>query len=174
MVLIPTMIKNFLGFNNDYPLKLFEKDSKEALPCQILSYGENQSWELPTEPIETAEFIGDTQYRQPRSYNLVCFVLDEAVSEFERQIKEIQTNKNGFCFTDRDGVLYSDLWLTDLNKSTDLANNGIIFNINLQELILIEAFNNEISYQKTSNAGLSGKTNNGEQTNNAKKTKNKM
>lgn len=163
------IISDFFGFKNIYPMKIYEKgDELNPLPCDILSNDENQSWEIPTEPIETSEFIGDTQFRQPKQISLNVFVKTEAVSEFERRIKQIQGNKNGFVFVDRDGFSYSDFWLTTYQKTGEM-NNGYIFALSLQELILIEAFSNAVTYQKTSNAGLSGKTNNGEQSSNAKK-----
>lgn len=163
------IISDFFGFNNVYPMKLYEKGkSSEALPCDIMNYALNQGWDIPTEPIETSEFIGDTQFRQPKNLSLVVFVLNEKVDEFERRIKEIQGQKNGFEFIDRDSNLYTDFWLTDYQKQSEV-NNGYLFNLSLQELILVEAFSSAVSYQQTNNPGLSGKTNNGEQTNNAKK-----
>lgn len=162
-------IASFLGFKSEFPMKLLEQGTQTALPCAILEYAENQSWEIPSEPIETSEFIGDTQFRQPKILNLSVFVLDEAVSEFERRIKDIQANKNGFEFVDRNGFKFVNFWITDYNKTGD-ANNGYIYALSLQEVILVEAFNNAVSYQQTSNSGLSGKTNNGEQSSNAKKT----
>ena len=168
MVLALEMIKNFFGFNKAYPMQIKEKGSDRVIPCKILDDNEGQGWEIPTEPIENSEFIGDTQFRQPRTISLNVFVLDNEKSEFERQIREIQKNKNGFEFTDRDGFIISDLWLTDYNK-TNTANNGLTYALNFQEVILVEAFDNEISYQKTSNAGLGGTSNQGEQSANVKK-----
>lgn len=168
MFYIP-IISDFFGFKNIYPMKIYEKgDDMNPLPCDILANNESQSWDIPTEPIETSEFIGDTQFRQPKQLSLNVFVKNEAVSEFERRIKQIQGNKNGFAFTDRDSFVYNDFWLTNYTKGGEF-NNGYIFSLSLQELILVEAFSNAVTYQKTSNAGLSGKTNNGEQANNAKK-----
>ena len=163
------LISDFFGFSNVYPMKLYEKGSENSpLKCDIMNFETNQAWDIPTEPIETSEFIGDTQFRQPKQISLNVFVLNENTDEFEREIKRIQGEKNGFIFVDRDSHAHGDFWLTNYTKGGE-ANNGYFYNLSLQELILIEAFSNAVSYQQTSNAGLSGKTNNGEQSNNAKK-----
>ena len=163
------IISDFFGFKNVYPMKIYEKgDEISSLPCDILSYAENQSWDIPTEPLENSEFIGDTQFRLPKQMSLTIFVASEYTGEFERRIKTIQGNKNGFVFVDREGVSHSDFSLTDYQKDNEI-NNGSIYSLTLQELILVEAFSQAVTYQKADNPGLSGKTNNGEQSSNAKK-----
>lgn len=157
---------DFFGFLNLYPMKLYEKGkSLDDLPCVISEYSIKQDWELPSEPLENSEFIGDTQYRQPKTISLKVFVKNENITNFERQIKNIQANKNGFVFVDRDGEQFNDFWLISYDKTHE-ANNGYFYSIELKELILIEAFNSAVSYQQTSNPGLSGKKRNGEVSNN--------
>ena len=162
---IISAIADFLGFGNVYPMKLYEKtDEMSELPCLISDYSIKQDWETPTEPLENGEFIGDTQYRQPKSISLNCFVTDENLGEFNQRISTIQTNNNGFVFADRNGEIYPNLWVQSINQTTE-ANNGYFYTIELKELILIDGFNSAVQY---SNAGLSKKRKNGEVANNEK------
>ena len=164
MFLISTLAE-FLGFANIYPMKIYEKtDEMSELPCLISEYSIKQDYDAPTEPLENGEFIGDTQFRLPKTISLSVFVKDESVSEFETRIKNIQTQNNGFVFVDRNGDIFSDYWLTSYNKTIE-ANNGYFYALELKELILIEGFNAAVKYD---NPGLSKKRTNGEVTNNEK------
>lgn len=166
-------IGQMFGFGFLYPMKIYEKSTNpnlNALPCTILSINLTQDYEIPAEPVENGVLISDTQYKMPYKLNLSVFVKNENISNFEYQISKIQNANNGFIVIDQNSQKYDNLWLNSYSKQSE-TNDGFYFDLSMQEILKVQAFNEPVTMKKTNNAGLSSKSNQGEQLSNEKDKK---
>ena len=137
------------------PMKLSIGDN-EALHCRIVEITEQQNYQLPQYPIDKGEYRSDTIYRQPLNITMRVYVEANAIDLFLRAIKQAQFSQDLFTISSMYNQTYRNLKIVSYARDTN-ANmlNATHYNIQFQEVIMVEALAQ--SYKSQKNSGYSSK-----------------
>ena len=137
------------------PMKLSIGDN-EALRCRIVEITEQQNYQLPQYPIDKGEYRSDTIYRQPLNITMRVYVEANAIDLFLRAIKQAQFSQDLFIISSMYNQTYRNLKIVSYARDTN-ANmlNATHYNIQFQEVIMVEALAQ--SYKSQKNSGYSSK-----------------
>ena len=143
------------------PMKLSIGDN-EALKCRIVEITEQQNYQLPQYPIDKAEYRSDTIYRQPLNITMRVYVEANSIDLFLRAINQAQFSQDLFTISSMYNQTYRNLKIVSYARDTN-ANmlNATHYNIQFQEVIMVEALAQ--SYKSQKNSGYAGKKLNGNQ-----------
>ena len=143
------------------PMKLSIGDN-EALKCRIVEITEQQNYQLPQYPIDKAEYRSDTIYRQPLNITMRVYVEANSIDLFLRAINQAQFSQDLFTISSMYNQTYKNLKIVSYARDTN-ANmlNATHYNIQFQEVIMVEALAQ--SYKSQKNSGYAGKKLNGNQ-----------
>lgn len=143
------------------PMKLSIGDN-EALNCRIVEITEQQNYQLPQYPIDKAEYRSDTIYRQPLNITMRVYVEANNIDLFLRAINQAQFSQDLFTISSMYNQTYRNLKIVSYARDTN-ANmlNATHYNIQFQEVIMVEALAQ--SYKSQKNSGYLGKKQNGNQ-----------
>ena len=143
------------------PMKLSIGDN-EALNCRIVEITEQQNYQLPQYPIDKAEYRSDTIYRQPLTITMKVFVEANNIDAFLKAINQAQFSQNLFIISSMYNQTYKNLKIVSYARDTN-ANmlNATHYNIQFQEVIMVEALAQ--SYKSQKNSGYWSKKQNGNQ-----------
>ena len=143
------------------PMKLSIGDN-EALNCRIVEITEQQNYQLPQYPIDKAEYRSDTIYRQPLNITMRVYVEANNIDLFLRAINQAQFSQDLFTISSMYNQTYKNLKIVSYARDTN-ANmlNATHYNIQFQEVIMVEALAQ--SYKSQKNSGYASKKQNGNQ-----------
>lgn len=143
------------------PMKLSIGDN-EALNCRIVEITEQQNYQLPQYPIDKAEYRNDTIYRQPLNITMRVYVEANNIDLFLRAINQAQFSQDLFIISSMYNQTYRNLKIVSYARDTN-ANmlNATHYNIQFQEVIMVEALAQ--SYKSQKNSGYASKKQNGNQ-----------
>lgn len=143
------------------PMKLSIGDN-EALNCRIVEITEQQNYQLPQYPIDKAEYRSDTIYRQPLNITMRVYVEANNIDLFLRAINQAQFSQDLFTISSMYNQTYRNLKIVSYARDTN-ANmlNATHYNIQFQEVIMVEALAQ--SYKSQKNSGYASKKQNGNQ-----------
>ena len=143
------------------PMKLSIGDN-EALNCRIVEITEQQNYQLPQYPIDKAEYRSDTIYRQPLNITMRVYVEANNIDLFLRAINQAQFSQDLFIISSMYNQTYRNLKIVSYARDTN-ANmlNATHYNIQFQEVIMVEALAQ--SYKSQKNSGYASKKQNGNQ-----------
>ena len=143
------------------PMKLSIGDN-EALNCRIVEITEQQNYQLPQYPIDRAEYRSDTIYKQPVNITMKVFVEANSIDLFLRAINQAQFSQDLFTISSMYNQTYRNLKIVSYARDTN-ANmlNATHYNIQFQEVIMVEALAQ--SYKSQKNSGYASKKQNGNQ-----------
>ena len=143
------------------PMKLSIGDN-EALKCRIVEITEQQNYQLPQFPIDKAEYRSDTIYRQPLNITMRVYVEANNIDLFLRAINQAQFSQDLFIISSMYNQTYRNLKIVSYARDTN-ANmlNATHYNIQFQEVIMVEALAQ--SYKSQKNSGYASKKQNGNQ-----------
>ena len=149
------------------PMKLSIGDN-EALNCRIVEITEQQNYQLPQYPIDKGEYRSDTIYRQPLNITMRVYVEANNIDLFLRAINQAQFSQDLFTISSMYNQTYRNLKIVSYARDTN-ANmlNATHYNIQFQEVIMVEALAQ--SYKSQKNSGYAGKKQNGNQAPEAQK-----
>ena len=149
------------------PMKLSIGDN-EALKCRIVEITEQQNYQLPQYPIDKSEYRNDTIYRQPLNITMRVYVEANSIDLFLRAINQAQFSQDLFTISSMYNQTYRNLKIVSYARDTN-ANmlNATHYNIQFQEVIMVEALAQ--SYKSQKNSGYAGKKLNGNQAPEAQK-----
>lgn len=118
------------------PLGLYVSNSNYLLPCVINNIEITNEYSIPTHPIDSNQFIGDTIIKKPTSISLELYVYEENENVFHDLLA--QGLSKGFYFVNRTKALYENLYPT--NKSLTFSSEkygGFICALELQEILKV-------------------------------------
>ena len=143
------------------PMKLSVGDN-EALNCRIVEITEQQNYQLPQYPIDKSEYRNDTIYRQPLNITMRVYVEANNIDLFLRAINQAQFSQDLFTISSMYNQTYRNLKIVSYARDTN-ANmlNATHYNIQFQEVIMVEALAQ--SYKSQKNSGYASKKQNGNQ-----------
>ena len=143
------------------PMKLSIGDN-EALNCRIVEITEQQNYQLPQYPIDKAEYRSDTIYKQPLNITMRVYVEANNIDLFLRAINQAQFSQDLFTISSMYNQTYRNLKIVSYARDTN-ANmlNATHYNIQFQEVIMVEALAQ--SYKSQKNSGYASKKQNGNQ-----------
>ena len=143
------------------PMKLSIGDN-EALKCRIVEITEQQNYQLPQYPIDKSEYRNDTIYRQPLNITMRVYVEANSIDLFLRAINQAQFSQDLFTISSMYNQTYRNLKIVSYARDTN-ANmlNATHYNIQFQEVIMVEALAQ--SYKSQKNSGYASKKQNGNQ-----------
>ena len=143
------------------PMKLSIGDN-EALNCRIVEITEQQNYQLPQYPIDKSEYRNDTIYRQPLNITMRVYVEANNIDLFLRAINQAQFSQDLFIISSMYNQTYRNLKIVSYARDTN-ANmlNATHYNIQFQEVIMVEALAQ--SYKSQKNSGYASKKQNGNQ-----------
>ena len=143
------------------PMKLSIGDN-EALNCRIVEITEQQNYQLPQYPIDKSEYRNDTIYRQPLNITMRVYVEANNIDLFLRAINQAQFSQDLFTISSMYNQTYRNLKIVSYARDTN-ANmlNATHYNIQFQEVIMVEALAQ--SYKSQKNSGYASKKQNGNQ-----------
>lgn len=143
------------------PMKLSIGDN-EALNCRIVEITEQQNYQLPQYPIDKGKYRNDTIYRQPLNITMRVYVEANNIDLFLRAINQAQFSQDLFIISSMYNQTYRNLKIVSYARDTN-ANmlNATHYNIQFQEVIMVEALAQ--SYKSQKNSGYASKKQNGNQ-----------
>ena len=143
------------------PMKLSIGDN-QALNCRIVEITEQQNYQLPQYPIDKGEYRNDTIYRQPLNITMRVYVQANNIDLFLRAINQAQFSQDLFTISSMYNQTYRNLKIVSYARDTN-ANmlNATHYNIQFQEVIMVEALAQ--SYKSQKNSGYGSKKLNGNQ-----------
>ena len=143
------------------PMKLSIGDN-QALNCRIVEITEQQNYQLPQFPIDKAEYRSDTIYKQPLNITMRVYVEANNIDLFLRAINQAQFSQDLFTISSMYNQTYRNLKIVSYARDTN-ANmlNATHYNIQFQEVIMVEALAQ--SYKSQKNSGYGSKKQNGNQ-----------
>lgn len=155
-----------LSFIDIYPIALFDTTNKKRFKCEILEIVKNTSYNLPTQPLDSGVTIGDHVFKNPLIISIRALVSLNDIDAFNARIEDIQNKGAFFCLNDRNGNLYENLKILNINTEQNLNySNKEIYAIDFLVIDIIEALVTKLDTSKVKNASLSNKANLGEATN---------
>lgn len=145
-----------------YPMKIYESGSvSNMLPCDIMDLQIHDQTEIPNMPIDKGGLISDTLYRMPLHITAQVYVNALDYDSFLNKIESFQYG-NGFEISGVDNQVYKNLRLTDKTEAQTADVSGAYFiTLSFRETIIIESFDNAISYTIKKKAGYSNSVNKG-------------
>ena len=141
------------------PMKLSVGNSV-ALKCRIVEITEQQNYQLPSFPIDKAEYRSDTIYRQPLNITMRVYVEANNIDAFLKAINQAQFSQNLFIISSMYNQTYKNLKIVSYARDTNATMlNATHYNIQFQEVIMVEALAQ--SYKSQKNSGYASKKQNG-------------
>lgn len=152
-------IDKFLS--TDKPIKFSYNKSLETLNCAIIKHEESQNYGIPEYPCDDNNYRADTIFKLPLRLNVLVFVKEKDIGEFETNIKTSQFSENFFTINSMYGKTYKNLKIESFSRelSKDII-GGSYYNISLKEVILVKALVE--SYKTSSNKAYGSKVNLGD------------
>ncbi len=151
-------ITSLLEFLNGIEIKT--QVSLDDLPCRVTELNETQDYGVPTFPVESGTYKGDTIYKMPLKLNARLFVKSGDYLDFEKMIDEINFNKEFLTIKSLNGKIYKNLKIVQFARDTNTSMMGAVYyNLALQEMQLFSA----LATAKPKQASYSGKKSNGSQ-----------
>ena len=146
-----------------FPMRIYETNNLDnVLPCSIMEIIENQSYNIPNEPLDDNTIINDTIYTLPKVLNLRVFVNTNNLIEFESSIKNLQFN-SGFTIIGKDDQIYDNYRLESITTSqTASVEGGYFYDMAFKEIKVIQSFSQGLPIQQVANPAYSTKEQVGE------------
>lgn len=146
-----------------FPMRIYENDNlNNVLPCTIIEIFENQTYNIPNEPLDDNTIINDTIYVIPKTINVRVFVNTNDLFLFENSIQSLQFG-NGFTISGKDSQIYKNYRIENLTTSqTSNVEGGYFYDISFKEVKLIQSFSVGLQIANVSNPSFSAKENVGE------------
>lgn len=146
-----------------FPMKIYETNNLDnVLPCSIIEIIENQSYNIPNEPLDDNSIINDTIFTLPKMLSLRVFVNTNNLIEFESSINNLQYN-SGFTIVGKDNQIYDNYRLESISTSqTSSVEGGYFYDLSFKEIKLVQSFSIGIPIKKVINPSYSTKEEVGE------------
>lgn len=112
----------------------------EDLPCRVTEINETQDYNVPSFPVESGQYKGDTIYKLPLKLQVRLFVKSKDYTDFEAMLNEINFSQEFITIKSLNGKKYQNLKIVQWARDTNASMMGAVYyNVALQEMILVEA-----------------------------------
>lgn len=154
---VANLAGNLLSYFNS--MKFQTQKNLLEFPCVIAEISESQEYAVPTYPVESLNYKGDTIYKMPQKVQVRAFVEASDFVSFEFLLNYYQYESDDFIRIEGLGnKVYKNLKITAWSRETTSQMVGAAYyNISLQEMILVNSYSAEnvsnASYSKSKNTG---------------------
>lgn len=138
MILNLPSVTDLPVFDNFFILKIEDKETAEALSCDVIEILDTHSYGVPQFPVDINTFVGDTIYTNPYTLSVRVWVYESSKMKFESQLNTSQA-RSGFIVYGLNDI-YDNLRLSGYNVSENSeVQGGYFYNLEFVEVITIEA-----------------------------------
>lgn len=133
---------NVGAYQDKHLIKLQTQKNLADLPCVIAEISESHEYSLPSFPVESLEYRGDTIYRMPMGVSVRAFVEAYNYNTFERVLHKWQYESEDFiCLRSLGNKWYKNLKIVSWARDTNSQMVGAAYyTISLQEMILVSSY----------------------------------
>lgn len=142
-------------------MSLQDANSKDKLPCTIISLSEMASETIPISPQDDNSFVSDTIFKNPIVLSLKIFVYGDRVDDFESMLLKAQNSELGFIVNSLNKTYINMRWTEkSFTESSDMV-GGVMYSITMQEVLFVKSFNDFLSEEQVAKLQDSAKVDGG-------------